>query len=51
MKRMHPWWRTRYAWQATRARQIAAAEYLIGPMRANPWRQWPYCWRFAWKRG
>jgi hypothetical protein len=51
MKRMHPWWRTRYAWQATRARQIAAAEYLIGPMGANPWRQWPYCWRFAWKRG
>jgi hypothetical protein len=38
---------SRYAWQATRKQQIAAAEYLIGPMRANPWRQWPYCWRFA----
>lgn len=49
MKRMRPWWRTRYAWQATRKQQIAAAEYLIGPMRANPWTQWPYCWKFAWK--
>ena len=37
----------RYAYQATRRQQIAAAEYLIGPMGANPWRQWPYCWRFG----
>jgi resuscitation-promoting factor RpfA len=36
----------RYAYQATRSQQITAAQYLIGPMRANPWRQWPYCWRF-----
>jgi hypothetical protein len=36
----------RYAWQATRRQQILAAEYLIGPMGANPWRQWPHCWRF-----
>lgn len=36
-----------YAWQATASEQIAAAEFLIGPMHANPWRQWPYCWRFA----
>jgi transglycosylase-like protein len=37
----------RYAYRATRVQQIAAAEYLLGPMGANPWRQWPYCWRFA----
>lgn len=36
-----------YAWQATRVQQIAAAQYLIGPMGADPWTQWPYCWRFA----
>ena len=36
-----------YAWQATAAQQIAAAEYLIGPAHANPWTQWPVCWRFA----
>lgn len=28
-----------YAYQATRVQQIMAAEYLIGPMGANPWRQ------------
>jgi resuscitation-promoting factor RpfA len=38
---------SRYAWQATRVQQIVAAEYLIGPMGANPWRQWPSCWRFG----
>jgi Transglycosylase-like domain len=36
-----------YAWQATAAQQIAAAEYLIGPAHANPWTQWPVCWRYA----
>jgi hypothetical protein len=47
MRRMRPWWRTRYAYQATRLQQILAAEYLIGPMGASPWHQWPYCWRFG----
>lgn len=36
-----------YAWQATAAQQIAAAEYLIGPLHANPWTQWPVCWRYS----
>jgi hypothetical protein len=47
MRSLKPWWRTLYAWQASRLQQIRAAEHLIGPMGANPWRQWPYCWRFA----
>jgi hypothetical protein len=37
----------RYAWQATRLHQVMAAEYLIGPMGANPWGQWPHCWRYG----
>jgi hypothetical protein len=47
MRRMRPWWRTRYAYQATRLQQIVAAEYLIGPMGSNPWHQWPNCWRYG----